>query len=246
METQNPKPKNIGLDDISHKGTNQTEVVSSGIIILNHENFFSIFDNKAQKDSLFQTAIVAGIIAAKKTSDVFPLCYHIPLTAIDIVIDMINKDSVIIEPSSRLESAHHGVSPHQVNQNFISPHLELPRHFKSVKSAKNIQSSSQAQTNSKLQSQITKINKAKHHFALLQTHEINAIKKQHIQAHDSHLYALCVKASIKAQGKVKPVMESLYATSTTLLSLYNGLKPLVKQNNTMTITQIHLESLSQH
>ena len=49
-----------------------------------------------KKGPVFQTAIVAGVQAVKKTSDLIPMCHPLPLDGIDIDIQFLNKESIQI------------------------------------------------------------------------------------------------------------------------------------------------------
>lgn len=51
-------------------------------------------DIKGKKGPVFQTAILAGIMAAKKTSDLIPLCHPIGLEDCQIHIEL-NEDNII-------------------------------------------------------------------------------------------------------------------------------------------------------
>lgn len=56
-------------------------------------------DNKGQtkKGSVFQTAIIAGIMAAKKTGELIPLCHPIGMDNCDIKIKINKKDRIVID-----------------------------------------------------------------------------------------------------------------------------------------------------
>jgi cyclic pyranopterin phosphate synthase len=53
-------------------------------------------DIKSKKGSVFHTAILAGIMGAKKTSDLIPLCHPLPLEDCKIDIDVINDSELVI------------------------------------------------------------------------------------------------------------------------------------------------------
>lgn len=55
--------------------------------------------NKGQtkKGSVFQTAIIAGIMAAKKTGELIPLCHPIGMDNCDIAIKINKKDRIVID-----------------------------------------------------------------------------------------------------------------------------------------------------
>lgn len=53
-------------------------------------------DIKTKKGPVFQTAIIAGIQAVKKTSDLIPMCHPLPLDGIDIDIEFTNEENINI------------------------------------------------------------------------------------------------------------------------------------------------------
>ena len=52
---------------------------------------FSGTDISTKKGPVFQTAIVAGIQAVKKTSDIIPMCHPLLINGIDITINILSK-----------------------------------------------------------------------------------------------------------------------------------------------------------
>lgn len=53
-------------------------------------------DIQTKKGPVFQTAIIAGVQAVKKTSDLIPMCHPLPLDGIDIDIQFLNKEAIQI------------------------------------------------------------------------------------------------------------------------------------------------------
>ena len=49
-----------------------------------------------KKGPVFQTAIIAGVQAVKKTADLIPMCHPLPLDGIDIDIQFLNEENVKI------------------------------------------------------------------------------------------------------------------------------------------------------
>ena len=49
-----------------------------------------------KKGPVFQTAIIAGVQAVKKTSDLIPMCHPLPLDGIDIDIQFLNEEEINI------------------------------------------------------------------------------------------------------------------------------------------------------
>jgi cyclic pyranopterin phosphate synthase len=58
----------------------------------------------ARKGPVFQTAIIAGVMAAKKTSDLIPLCHPLGLDDCQITIEVVQPDSLLIECAARVTS----------------------------------------------------------------------------------------------------------------------------------------------
>ena len=56
-----------------------------------------LHDWKSAKGSIISTAVIAGIMAAKKTPDLIPLCHPIPLEGCDIDVKLINEVNFFLE-----------------------------------------------------------------------------------------------------------------------------------------------------
>lgn len=84
--------------DISGKKISQRKAVARSIIVLPDEVAEKLIDNdiKTKKGSVFQTAIIAGIMAAKKTGELIPLCHSLGLDNCEIEIQ-IHKQELVIE-----------------------------------------------------------------------------------------------------------------------------------------------------
>ncbi len=75
--------------DVSAKGETVREATARGHIAMNAAARQAIADGTVAKGDVIAVARVAGIMAAKKTSDIIPLCHPLPLSglAIDIAAD---------------------------------------------------------------------------------------------------------------------------------------------------------------
>ena len=79
--------------DISGKATNHRTAMAESIVQLD-ESIMALLDNgdiQSKKGPVFQTAILAGVMAAKKTSDLIPLCHPLPLDNCKIKIEPIEN-----------------------------------------------------------------------------------------------------------------------------------------------------------
>ena len=74
--------------DINNKKGSKREATATGSIILSKKALNEIKKEKVSKGNVFNTARIAGIMAAKKTSDLIPLCHPIPVEAIKIDFDI--------------------------------------------------------------------------------------------------------------------------------------------------------------
>jgi cyclic pyranopterin phosphate synthase len=89
---------NPTMVDISAKKMSLRKAIARSIVALPAEVAKNLIGNDiiTKKGSVFQTAIVAGIMAAKKTGELIPLCH--PLGLDDCKIDIqVNEQDLIIE-----------------------------------------------------------------------------------------------------------------------------------------------------
>ena len=70
--------------DISAKPSTTREAVTKASVIMQPDTMNLIVDKKISKGDVFAVARIAGIMAAKKCSELIPLCHPIPLTSIEI------------------------------------------------------------------------------------------------------------------------------------------------------------------
>lgn len=87
-----------GMVDVSGKSTTQREAVAECIVELGEDLIKQLNSNDIQskKGSVFQTAIIAGTMAAKKTSDLIPFCHPLPLEKCKFKIEPISPTSISI------------------------------------------------------------------------------------------------------------------------------------------------------
>jgi cyclic pyranopterin monophosphate synthase len=97
---------NPNMVDVSEKKITKRTARAQAIVILNDEilSHFTDDDIKTKKGSVFQIAVIAGIMAAKKTSDLIPLCHPLGLENCDVSIRLNEKKEVIVECIASLTS----------------------------------------------------------------------------------------------------------------------------------------------
>ncbi len=75
------RPKMV---DVSDKDNTQRVATASGIIKVSNEAYEVVINNSAKKGPVLQTAVIAAISGAKKTSDLIPMCHPLMLTSVKI------------------------------------------------------------------------------------------------------------------------------------------------------------------
>ena len=87
--------------DVSAKPDTVREAVAEGRITMTSAALSAIRDGTAKKGDVIATARIAGIMAAKKTSELIPLCHPLLLTkvAVDFIFE---EDAIRVTALSRL------------------------------------------------------------------------------------------------------------------------------------------------
>jgi len=99
------KKGNAKIVDISNKKITKRIAVASGKIKISSEILEQIEKNETKKGDIFTVAKIAGIMAAKKTSDLIPLCHPLQIDNVQINfdIDYIEKEIIV---RARVECEH--------------------------------------------------------------------------------------------------------------------------------------------
>ena len=82
--------------DVSEKDVTHREAVAESFVAMRPETLSLILSGTAAKGDVFATARIAGILAAKRTSELIPLCHPISLTSIRIDLLPCEPDRVHI------------------------------------------------------------------------------------------------------------------------------------------------------
>jgi cyclic pyranopterin phosphate synthase len=92
---ENSQPSMV---DVGEKAITRRSARAEAIVNLTQEVMtrFADGDIQSKKGPVFHTAILAGIQAAKKTSDLIPLCHPLPLSKCKVAIDPIDDSRVAV------------------------------------------------------------------------------------------------------------------------------------------------------
>ncbi|MEO1654515.1 MAG: cyclic pyranopterin monophosphate synthase MoaC [Bacteroidota bacterium] len=97
----NPSMVDVGSKSVTSRRAWARAIVHLGEEIMQHVDGEEIY---TKKGGVFQTAIIAGTMGAKKTSDLIPLCHPIGLESCKFDIQLKNKEEVIIDCFARVAS----------------------------------------------------------------------------------------------------------------------------------------------
>lgn len=82
--------------DVSSKPEVYREATATGTLKLRTETVGLIRDGKIAKGNPLYTARIAGILAAKNTSNLIPLCHPLPLTNVEVKAEIIDDSTIKI------------------------------------------------------------------------------------------------------------------------------------------------------
>jgi cyclic pyranopterin phosphate synthase len=89
--------------DVSHKPVLLREAVAQGEIRLQKQTLRLIESQEIAKGNVLGTARLAGILAAKKTGELIPLCHPLPLTHCEVNLEIpASRDRIVISASARI------------------------------------------------------------------------------------------------------------------------------------------------
>lgn len=73
--------------DVSRKQESRREAVAEGAVVMQAQTLEAILSGNAKKGDVLATARIAGIMGAKKTSDLIPLCHPLALSKVVVEIE---------------------------------------------------------------------------------------------------------------------------------------------------------------
>lgn len=74
--------------DVGHKDDTERTAVARGEIVMKPETLALIRDGQVKKGDVLTVAKIAGIQAAKRTSELIPLCHPLALTKVDVELSL--------------------------------------------------------------------------------------------------------------------------------------------------------------
>jgi len=93
----------VRMVDVTDKQPSNRIAVAQGVVTMSSETFEMIYNQAVKKGNVLETARIAGIMAAKKTHELIPMCHPLNIThiSVDFFPDK-TTSSIRIETSVRL------------------------------------------------------------------------------------------------------------------------------------------------
>jgi cyclic pyranopterin phosphate synthase len=97
----NDSPQGIRMIDVGDKPVTTRTARATARLIARPETVRRILFGELEKGDAVAVARLAGIMAAKRTSDVVPLCHPLPLEAVAVDVSFPDPDTVMVEATVR-------------------------------------------------------------------------------------------------------------------------------------------------
>ena len=94
----------MSMVDVSGKAEIFREATAKGTIKLKPETIKLIQEGKIAKGDPLYTAKIAGVLAAKKTSALVPLCHPLPLTSVEVEAKVLDKATVEVSATVKAQA----------------------------------------------------------------------------------------------------------------------------------------------
>ena len=95
--------------DVSDKPITARRAVAEATVKMDQETLTLVIDGEGTKGDVLSVAELAGIMAAKHTADLIPLCHPLPLTEINVEITPDRKVGTLVITASAATTAQTGV-----------------------------------------------------------------------------------------------------------------------------------------
>jgi cyclic pyranopterin phosphate synthase len=92
----------VRMVDVGAKAATERLAVASGFVRMRPETVAAVREGRTPKGDPLETARLAGIMAAKATASLIPLCHPIPITHVDVRAELVD-DGVRLEATASVE-----------------------------------------------------------------------------------------------------------------------------------------------
>ena len=95
--------------DVGAKAVTDRRAVAQGVVRMAPETAVAVAEGNAPKGDVISTARIAGIQAAKRTAELIPLCHPLPLSFVDVAIEVDAEAGTVTIRSEARTSGQTGV-----------------------------------------------------------------------------------------------------------------------------------------
>jgi len=85
----------VRMMDVSTSSDSVRTAVATGRVILGEEAYERVRDNDIEKGDVLTTAQIAGILGAKQTSKLIPLCHDVQVEGVEVEFSLSEEDTAI-------------------------------------------------------------------------------------------------------------------------------------------------------
>lgn len=85
----------VRMMDVSTSSDSVRTAVAAGRVILGEEAYERVRDNDIEKGDVLTTAQIAGILGAKQTSKLIPLCHDVQVEGVEVEFSLSDEDTAI-------------------------------------------------------------------------------------------------------------------------------------------------------
>ncbi len=90
--------------DVGDKQVTARRAVAEGVLVTGPEVMAALREGRTPKGNVYETARLAGVMAAKRTSELIPLCHNIPLDHVKVDFEA-RSDRIVIRAEAATRAA---------------------------------------------------------------------------------------------------------------------------------------------
>ncbi|HEX4414609.1 MAG TPA: cyclic pyranopterin monophosphate synthase MoaC [Lacipirellulaceae bacterium] len=90
--------------DVGGKPVAKRLARASGLVRMSTSTLTLILDKRVAKGDVLEISRIAGIMAAKRTADLIPLCHTLPLESVAIEFSQLDEQTLRIEATAQIEA----------------------------------------------------------------------------------------------------------------------------------------------
>ncbi|MCU0705420.1 MAG: cyclic pyranopterin monophosphate synthase MoaC [Fimbriiglobus sp.] len=88
--------------DVGGKPETARTAVASAVVRMQPATLALIRDKRLSKGDVLEVARLAGIMGAKKTADLIPLCHPLPLTSVEIAFEFVGDSTLRVKATAQV------------------------------------------------------------------------------------------------------------------------------------------------